>query len=296
MSFSHEQKLETIKQFAAKPQCCRRALLEGLLASSSVISDSNVILSFGSEEVAILAEELVMEAYSKEALRVSSPRGGRRRLVSFRSNAAIKYLHGIDSTGIAHFEKCADCSAAFLSGVFLGAGRIIDPTKRFDLEFSLSGRTEMFRKYFVDLGLNMKLSRKSNECVLYLKKSDEIEDFFALAGMNHTAFELMNAKIEREIRNNANRVSNCETNNIDKAVKASVEQIAVIKKLISTGLISYLPDELEMTARLRMENEHLSLAQLASIITPPISKPGLSHRLKKINQLAEELLNNSKNK
>ena len=114
--------------------------------------------------------------------------------------------------------------------------------------------------------------------------------------MNHTAFELMNAKIEREIRNNANRVSNCETNNIDKAVKASVEQIAVIKKLISTGLISYLPDELEMTARLRMENEHLSLAQLASIITPPISKPGLSHRLKKINQLAEELLNNSKNK
>ena len=100
----------------------------------------------------------------------------------------------------------------------------------------------------------------------------------------------MNTKIKREIINNVQRIANCETSNIDKAVSASMAQIAVIDELIKKGLLSQLPDELELTALARVEHRDMSLSQLAAVMTPPISKPGLSHRLKKIMELAKELL------
>ena len=140
------------------------------------------------------------------------------------------------------------------------------------------------------------ISKSKNKEVLYLRNSAYIEDFFALAGMNSATFALINAKIQGEIRNNANRIANCETNNIGKAVSASMNQIAIISELIEKGLISQLPDELEMTARLRMEHRDLSLSQLAALITPHISKPGLSHRLRKITELGSALLENSRKK
>ena len=140
----------------------------------------------------------------------------------------------------------------------------------------------------------MKCSERMEQPVLYLKNSGAIEDFFALAMMNATAFRMMNAKIESDIRNTANRIANCETNNIEKAVAASSRQIAAIEELASRGLLSSLSEELERTARLRLEHQDLSLAQLAAISVPPITKPGLSHRLNKIVCLAERMLADEK--
>ena len=83
---------------------------------------------------------------------------------------------------------------------------------------------------------------------------------------------------------------NCETNNIAKAVNAAAKQLEVISKLEEQNLLSSLPEELEVTARLRLQNKDLSLSQLAAVAVPPISKPGLSHRLKKIMELGSQLL------
>ena len=103
-------------------------------------------------------------------------------------------------------------------------------------------------------------------------------------------FEITNLQIEREILNNTNRVVNCETNNIEKSVSASSRQTAAIKALADHNLLSSLPDELEYTARLRIQNDSLSLSQLSKLFTPPISKSGLSHRLSKIIEFADLLL------
>ena len=100
----------------------------------------------------------------------------------------------------------------------------------------------------------------------------------------------MNAKIESEFRNNTNRIVNCETNNISKSVMASHKQISVIDELERANLLSSLPEELEVTARLRIKYRDLSLSQLAAVSVPAISKSGLSHRLKKIMEYAETLL------
>ena len=121
-----------------------------------------------------------------------------------------------------------------------------------------------------------------------------IEDFFAMANMNSAAFEIMNMKIQGELRNTANRIANCETNNIDRAVSASMQQISLIKELVRRGLLSLLPDELQYTARFRIEHQDMSLSQMAGAITPPISKSGLAHRLKKITEMAEAILENKR--
>ena len=104
----------------------------------------------------------------------------------------------------------------------------------------------------------------------------------------------MNARFNNDLRNNVNRITNCTTGNISRAVLASMRQIVLIEELVAKGLISQLPDELADTARLRLEHRDLSLSQLAALTSPRISKPGLSHRLKRITEMAAELLGGSR--
>lgn len=289
MSFCSEQKNEIITQ-PPKASCCKRAMLNGILAAKGELSDGGITLSVDGRATADFIAALVREIYSKEAVVSTSERGGRRLLVSFASPAAIRYLDAFSGGGECFTDKCPVCQSAFLRGLFLTAGRVCDPEKQYSLELLIPYSRERILAYLTELGLTPRVSRKPNEILIYFRKSSDLEDFFALAGMNNTAFAVMNAKINGELRNNVNRIINCTTSNIGKAVSASLQQIELIEQLIEKGLISKLPEELEATARLRLEHRDLSLSQLAAIITPKISKPGLSHRLKRITELARELL------
>ena len=100
----------------------------------------------------------------------------------------------------------------------------------------------------------------------------------------------MNIKIANELKNNANRLRNFDTVNITKAVDAANSQITVIRELYDRNLLGSLPSELEATARLRLENPDMSLAQLAIHSVPPVSKSGITHRLQKIMEFGERLL------
>ena len=233
---------------------------------------------------------LVYDVFSKEAEIASNKKGGRVKLLRFQSKAAYAYLRDFELGRIVHNEKCQFCQSAFLRGVFLASGRVSNPIKQYLLEFSPTLNIDRFVEIFNELGLSPRVSVKPRETVIYFRKSSDIEDFFATAAMNQANFALMNAKIQSELRNNANRVANCETNNIDKAVTSSMDVVIKIKELMSRGLLSQLPDELEVTARLRVEYSDLSLSQLAAKITPPVTKSGLSHRLKRISEIAESLL------
>ncbi len=250
-----------------------------------------ISVSVESPEVIAHLSTLIKDVYSQAPTVTPSPKGGRRRLVTFHSPKAVDYLICFRRGDIYFNEKCPMCREAFLRGIFLVGGRVSNPEKQYLLEFSVGESTERLFRYLSDeLNLTPRISKKPNEVLIYFKRSSEIEDFFALAGMNSTAFAFMNAKINGEIRNNVNRVTNCTTNNIDKAVTASMQQIVLIEELIKKGLISQLPEELEATARLRVEHRGLSLSQLAALTTPKISKSGLSHRLKRITEMAKALL------
>lgn len=295
MSFSSEQKKDIILQ-PIKNACCRRAFLEGVMAARAVVVDETITLSVHGAQTAAFLGQMIRDNYSKEPTITTSSSGGRCRIVAFEAKSALAYLSSFYSEELFYIEKCPVCQSAFLRGVFLAAGRVSDPTKQYSLEFSLKGATDRFCDFFKEIGMTPRVSRKPNEVVIYFKNSAEIEDYFALANMNQTTFAFMNAKIQAEIRNNANRIANCETNNIVKAVSSSMEQVKIIEELASRGLLSQLPEELEKTARLRMEHRDLSLSQLAALITPKVTKPGLSHRLKRIVEIAGTLLGEGKKK
>ena len=289
-SFCIEQKEALVSQLP-KNSCCRRALLHGVLAVRGELRESTVVLALDNKNIAEAVRGLILEFFGKDAEYLPKKQGARNVSIAFSSPAATRFLTEIVSTeSMAPMPKCHACAACFLQGIFLACGRVSSPQKQYCLELLPKSRTNALNSYLLDLGLEMHRSVRFGEDVLYLKNSGAIEDFFATAMMNATAFRMMNAKIESDIRNTANRVANCETNNIEKAVAASARQISAIEDLASRGLLSSLSEELEKTARLRLEHRDLSLSQLAALCVPPITKPGLSHRLSKIVAIAGRLL------
>ena len=263
----------------------------GVLFGKGCIVEGEVILILENMDYCEYAARLVKDIFGCESRIFRNPKGGRCVMLSFSSPAARSYIESLSTLGgELVIQKCGNCLSSFLRGVFLASGRVADPNKQYSLEFSVGERTEALYAFLSSLGLAPKISVKKNETVIYFRNSSMLEDFFALANMNQTAFDIMNAKIKGELRNTANRIANCELNNIGRATAASYSQIELIEQLIDRGLISLLPDELEKTAMFRMENRDMSLSQMAGAITPPISKSGLSHRLKKITEMAENIL------
>ena len=129
MSFCSEQKREIINNIPHL-LCCKRAMLEGILASRGAYSEGEITVSLADKAVCELTVELVREIYSKEAIIATSSVGGRLRLVRLYSPSAERFIDGL-SGGITHYSRCAACSSAFLRGVFLAAGRISDPEKQY---------------------------------------------------------------------------------------------------------------------------------------------------------------------
>lgn len=187
--------------------------------------------------------------------------------------------------------QCPQCNAHFLRGVFLEYGSITDPQSGYHLEFVF--KEEQKRDALVCLmedlfgGIPKKGQRKSLY-LAYFKESATIEDFLAYIGASKAVFDYMNNKIFKEIRNNANRVANCEAANIDKSISASQKYIAVIKSLKESGDFSKLPPNLQQSSELRLEFEEASLTELGKKMDPPISKSGMTHRLSKIMEYYQQ--------
>jgi len=287
MSFSSETKSLLISQ-PYKNSCCRRSLLNGILFAKGYVSGADVCLSLENSLVVEYVGTLVKEFFGKEITVENPAVGGRRKLIKFKSPACEKYLSLISDTDTVNISiKCQGCSSAFYCGVFLACGRVMNPQKRYRLEFAPETRHIALKELLSRIAGDFSVADQKGQTVLYSANSTVAEDFFASIGMNTTAFAFMNSKIEKDIKNTAQRVANCEMNNISKTVDAAAKYINAIEALDSANLLSTLPDELEKTARLRLLYRDYSLARLAAEFTPPISKPGLSHRLNKILEIFE---------
>ena len=124
---------------------------------------------------------------------------------------------------------------------------------------------------------------------VYIKAADHIEDLLTFMGAGGAAMRIMDQRLYNEMRNKTNRLSNCETANLGKSVQAAVQVQLAITRLRDAGALAALPEPLRQTARLRMQYPDLPLAKLAQKLDPPVSKAGLSHRLKKIQEAAQRL-------
>ena len=154
-------------------------------------------------------------------------------------------------------------------------------------------QNEDFAKSLKDLinklGFNCKVVSRKNNFVVYLKESEQISDLLSIIGAHNALLSLQNTKIVKAMRNNVNRIVNCETANLSKTVNASVRQIENIKLIQDTIGISSLPENLQEIARIRLECEDMTLKELGEMLEHPIGKSGVNHRLRKIEEIANDL-------
>lgn len=294
MSVSQEQKKEIIEHIY-KSVCCRRALLSGILFAKGETEGKTVVITLEKREYANFAAKLIKEIYGKDADIYHKESGGRNVKLSFDSPSASKYIAEIDVSDNFTvcdliIQKCTSCLPSFLRGVFLASGRLSDPKKQFSLEFTLNDRADAFAKILRDLSMEPLISRKKNCNVVYFRKGDEIESFYGYAGLNRVVFDIIETKIKTLARRESQRYLNCVTSNYDRMTAVSERQINIISRLEELKLLSSLPEELEETARLKLRYPDLPLSALAAQMTPTISKSGLSHRLKKIEEVGARLL------
>lgn len=140
----------------------------------------------------------------------------------------------------------------------------------------------------LEMGLTPKQTERKGSSILYFKQSETIEELLALMGAPLSAMTVMQAKIEKDWRNDANRKTNCDTANVTKAVDAAQEQLAALRTLEAQGRLDSLPEKLLQTALLRREHPEATLSELAELHEPPTSKSTVNHRMRKLLALAAE--------
>jgi DNA-binding protein WhiA len=142
-------------------------------------------------------------------------------------------------------------------------------------------------------GIEAKVSSRKNWFVVYIKESEQIVSFLNIIGAHHALLDFENVRIIKGMRNRVNRLVNCDTANLKKAVNASLKQIENIKLIDGSIGLEKLPARLREVAYLRIENPDISLKELGEMLTPPVGKSGVNHRLRKIEEIAKNIKNMS---
>ena len=298
MSFSQEVKNEILRHRISKP-CCNVAAAYAVACFGKYFDDRGMVLQTENEGVALFAQKAYRRCgLQGEIIRKERPTGA---VFEFSIQDACQIEKMLELFGHTGREttlrirgenfKCQKCMQTFIATAFLCCGTMTDPEKSYNLEFlstrhSLSQQLEaMLAEH--DFHPHRALRKGAN--TVYVKAADHIEDLLTFMGAGGAAMRIMDQRMYNEVRNKTNRLSNCETADLGKSVQAAVQVQLAIEKLEEAGALATLPEALRQTAKVRMQYPDLPLAKLAQKMDPPVSKAGLSHRLKRIQEAAHRL-------
>ena len=299
-SFSYKAKAELCRT-AVQRLCCARAECYGVLLYCNTFTMQEVRIITENPEFAARLPRLFHRAFNVKFDRLPTEETPGSKLI-FQITDPDKLRRVVDTLGydprqalVLHVnfamleEDC--CRVSFLRGAFLAGGSVTDPEKRYHLELSTSHvqASREVSALLQEMGFLPRSVMRSGSAVIYFKQSEHIEDFLTAIGAPVAATEIMTAKVDKEIRNGANRAMNCDMANVNKTLDAVAAQQEAIEKLEKAGQLERLPEKIQETARLRMQNPELPLAQLAALFDPPISKSCLNHRIRKIMEEARKL-------
>ena len=298
MSFAGDVKAELCRPEVQRG-CCALAEALGILLYANTFSADCVRIVTESTELVRRLPRLFGKAFSVEFDTLPEPclLGKQTLSITDPGKIARIFTHcgfSAESSVALHLnfalveKEC--CRKAFLRGAFLAGGSVTDPEKRYHLELStthlkVSRETETLLR---EMDMMPKSTERKGSSVLYYKQSESIEEFLTAIGAPVSAMAVMLAKIDKDWRNDANRKTNCDAANVDKAVQAAQEQLAVLRKIKERGLTDTLPEKLAETARLRQEHPEATLTELAGLHTPPLSKSAVNHRLRKLAAIAAD--------
>jgi DNA-binding protein WhiA len=195
------------------------------------------------------------------------------------------------SFDIENILKNICCKKAYLRGAFLSGGSISDPEKAYHLEIVCRDMdvTDGLNKVMEGYKLNAKTIKRKGNYVTYLKEGESIADFLNIIGAHRALMKFENIRILKDMRNNVNRMVNCETANLEKTVNASIRQIENIQFIMNTIGFGSLPENLREIAEKRMEYRDASLKELGEMLNPPLGKSGVNHRLRRLDSIADNV-------
>ena len=304
-SFASEVKNELSRIFYEK-ECCKKAELTALLRlSGSLFTDEAGVfgIKFTSNNAAVARKtlSLVREVNPNIPAKVSKEKSLKLRkrpgynIIISPSKEGQKLLNALGFATLEGFSTEKEnhglrktcCQKAYLRGAFLAAGSVNKPEAEYHLELSTISQT--FAKFLLDimkkLDFPAKMTDRKEEYVVYLKEGEAILDFLGMMQADFAAERFEAARNLKEVRSQVNRIVNCETANLSKTVAASLKQIESIKRLKKLNILDTLKIELQETAKARLDNPELSLSELAALLS--VSKSALTHRMKKLNELAK---------
>lgn len=293
LSFSQDVRTQLANLPPSKP-CCERALLLALFSvcgKDAALMDGEPCLALAVDNAAVAR---LLFRLAKAAFHTTphlAPHGaGKGQAYRLFIPLTEGGLGGETSMNDLErqIKKRSCCRRAFLRGSFLGCGSVVDPERAYHLEFTAPGDVSV---WIVDLleaeGIRAGNYQRSGsgQWTAYVKKSEDISTFLTLIGAVQGMLRFEEVLISRDLKNNVQRTVNCETANLERTVTTAQAQIAHLAALQQNGRLNELPGELQETALLRIDHPYASLAQLAEMHEPPLSKSAINHRLRKLLQV-----------
>ncbi|WP_199621549.1 DNA-binding protein WhiA [Paenibacillus alkalitolerans] len=311
MSFAAQTKKELT--FIEGEDCCTKAELSALIRmnGSVQITGGKIVLDISTENAAIARRifSLLKQTFGVhgEVLVRKKMRLKKNNIymvrVPGRVEELLRELHIIKegfqfTPGIEpEIVKKACCKRAYLRGAFLAGGSVNNPEgSSYHLE--IASMYEEHCRALCDLANKFKLNARCIErkkgYVLYIKEGEKIIEMLSVIGAHQALLKFEDVRIMRDMRNSVNRIVNCETANLNKTIGAAVRQIENIKLLEEEVGLENLPDKLREVAEIRLKYPDLNLKEVGEMLKGNVSKSGVNHRLRKIDEMADKYRNSSK--
>ena len=311
MSFSGNVKEELSNHWSSARHCqiAELAAILGLCGSIIINSRNEYRVKVHTENKAVARKvfTLIKKTFNIES-DISIRRNIQKQSVSYsvvvkqhqdalRVLQAVKlideHLDGFEEVRIVNpivvQQTC--CKRAFIRGAFLAAGSMSDPKKAYHFEIVCAAEpmAEQIRELMSSFSMDAKIVQRKKSYVVYLKEGSQIVDILNIMEAHVSLMELENVRILKEMRNTVNRKVNCETANLNKTVSAAVKQLEDITYLRDTIGLEKLSEGLEEVALARLSHPDASLKELGALLSPPVGKSGVNHRLRKLGDLAEKV-------
>lgn len=311
MSFSGNVKEELSEHWSSARHCqiAELAAILGLCGSIIINSRNEYRVKVHTENKAVARKvfTLIKKTFNIES-DISIRRNIQKQSVSYsvvvkqhqdalRVLRAVKlideHLDGFEEVRIVNpivvQQTC--CKRAFIRGAFLAAGSMSDPKKAYHFEIVCAAESmaEQIRELMSSFSMDAKIVQRKKSYVVYLKEGSQIVDILNIMEAHVSLMELENVRILKEMRNTVNRKVNCETANLNKTVSAAVKQLEDITYLRDTIGLEKLSEGLEEVALARLSHPDASLKELGALLSPPVGKSGVNHRLRKLGDLAEKV-------
>ncbi|MGG7620669.1 DNA-binding protein WhiA [Bacillus coreaensis] len=307
MSFASETKKE-LTNIEGK-ECCGKAELSALIRMNGSLSFSNrkLVVDIQTENAAIARRiytlvkryyDVQVELLVRKKMRLKKNNVYIVRLSQdakmiledlFILEEGFVFAHNIAEALIK--KKC--CKRSYLRGAFLAGGSVNNPeTSSYHLEiFSLyKEHNDSLCELMNTFGLNSKTLERKKGFITYLKEAEKITEFLNIIGAHNALLRFEDIRIVRDMRNSVNRLVNCETANLNKTIGASLRQVENIRFIQDNVGLHILPEKLREIAELRIAYQDVTLKELGEMVSGgTISKSGINHRLRKIDEIAEKL-------